>query len=120
MFDDLIVCVIVYCSRSPAGQLRNLSSFGQSNSANDASCPLVYGYIVDRTSRKNVSICGPPHPPSGQQPDESTTAQIYVSRSNQLQIVIKADVEQKFIIRLEGQSFFVFSNYSFYVLGSVI
>jgi hypothetical protein len=87
---------------SLTGRPQNTSSLSHLNPPISSGCNLVYGYIVDRNSRKNVSICSTRNIPSGQQHYESMTEKIYVSQTNQLQIVTKTDVAHKFVIRIEG------------------
>jgi hypothetical protein len=66
-------------------------------------CATFYGYVIDRNSRKNVSMCSERLYSETDKPRESTPRAIYVSRSNQLQIVTERDVNHKFVVRVEGE-----------------
>jgi hypothetical protein len=81
---------------------------GQTSGAHNSSststrprCHPMFGYLFDRSSRKNVSICSdrPGIHNERVEPDENL---IYVSQSNQLQLVTMEDVAYKSIIRLAG------------------
>jgi hypothetical protein len=67
-------------------------------------CRTVYGYVIDRTARRNVSICGGQSSfDQREKTDDAPTKTVYLSTSNQLQISVKDGVENKFLIRVEGQ-----------------
>jgi hypothetical protein len=68
-------------------------------------CATSYGYVIDRTSRKNVSMCSNQRMNGeSDEKQESKPVTIYVSRLNQLQIVTKRHVNHKFIVRVEGKT----------------
>ena len=51
------------------------------------------GYVVDKTARKNVSICG-----GGEERERN----VYLSKSNVLEIVLFAPADSNFLIAFEG------------------
>jgi hypothetical protein len=75
----------------------------QTATSHDTSSPChpVFGYLIDKSSRRNVSICserrGGHH-----EPVKSDENLIYVSQSNHIQLVTKGNVNYKSIIRLAG------------------
>jgi hypothetical protein len=71
-----------------------------SSSSKMAGCSPVLGHVVDRVSRRNVSICTSQRVNDDLHQSEQKV--IYVSQSNQLQLVIKSDLIYKFIVRLGG------------------
>ena len=69
-------------------------------------CPagsVQYGYVVDKTARKNVSICG-----AGRQRRQQA---VYMSTDNTIEIVISRQTEIKFLLALEGIDFQALSRY---------
>lgn len=81
-----------------------IDSINASDLAHVSGCQPIYGYIVDKNSRRNVSICG--MAPSGVEQDLQTgdapLKTIYISTSSQLLLVAKHTLENRFIIRVEG------------------
>ena len=69
-----------------------------------SSCYPLYGHIVDKNARTNKSICGNLQALHEQQTSLKT---LYVSKSNQLQIITNRDAANKFIVRIEGKSRFL-------------
>ena len=68
--------------------------------AASGSCSTNYGYIVDRVSRRNVSICQDQL--IEQHSDPSQMINFYTSHSNHLRIVTNRNTDRKFLIRLRG------------------
>ena len=69
---------------------------------------LSYGFIVDKSARKNISICG--RTPQREQV-------LYLSKTNTLEVVLSTlQVEDKynFLLRLEGLSSIYYYYYYYY------
>ena len=62
-------------------------------------CHPFYGRIVDKNSRTNKSICGNQQSLNEKQMGQKT---LYVSKSNQLQIITNHDAAHKYVLRIEG------------------
>jgi hypothetical protein len=83
-----------------AGQTSNFQNV--SVSSTDPRCHQLFGYLIDRSSRRNVSICSE-RQKILEEPVQSDEKIIYTSRSNHLHLVTKGDVAFKSIIRLAGE-----------------
>ena len=73
---------------------------GRNHSYAGSGCHPIYGFAVDRSSRRNVSLC---HQNVARVSHNlHTESPIYISISNHLQIFVNSDAEHKSIIRVEG------------------
>jgi radical SAM superfamily enzyme len=64
-------------------------------------CHYIDGWVIDRASRKNVTFCAEQ---SSNNDHQHAASPLYVSASNQVQIVLRQSRHHKFLIRFEGET----------------
>jgi hypothetical protein len=64
-------------------------------------CLHVDGWVVDRAARKNVTFCAEQ---SSSIDHRHAVSPLYVSASNQIQIILRQNRRHKFLIRFEGET----------------
>jgi radical SAM superfamily enzyme len=64
-------------------------------------CLYVDGWVIDRAARKNVTFCAEQ---SSNTDHHHAVSPLYVSASNQIQIILRQSRRHKFLIRFEGEA----------------
>ena len=72
--------------------LRLLDFSGGAGQSEGGQCRQQYGYIVDKQAKRNVSICG----------NGVREKDLYLSRSNEILIVMSASEQQNFLVQFHG------------------
>jgi len=89
----------VYC----AGSSLDLSLAENTTVRLSTTCRTIYGFVVERHSRSNVTICGDQMNGLRGKHYESIQTIIHKSQANSLQIFVESDIADKFILRVEGK-----------------
>jgi len=95
--------------RFPPGRQSSSSSAGERRDAER--CDVTYGDVIDKSARKNVSICR-------RSEQDGELSRVYVSQSNLLHIVFTHDTsphhhhqQHNFIIHVQGKQMAYLTNF---------
>jgi len=83
-------------------QLFNTEHDGVKPQSQQPTCRRQYGHVIDRTTRRNVTICGDERS-SDEESRVSSSAMVYISSSNLVHVQLNASNEHAFIVRLAGE-----------------